>query len=781
LTSGNVGIGLTSVPAGLLQVGTSPGQGLFFVKSDGNVGIGTTSPASALHVRQATDLGTSAADESILTRLHQSNGNLNYLDIIHRRHTAGSNWAGTNMRLRRKIDSTSQGFIDFGIDGKSSNDGLGFGSGTATYMVLTSTGNVGIGTTAPIGRLQVGTTPGAALLIVKDSGNVGIGTTDPQQALQVAGNIQATTGIFSTLTVGGSPVLTSSGTLTGLLQSTASGTSYITGGNVGIGNTAPVGLLQVGTSPTPGLTVLSSGYLGIATTAPIYPLDVNGYVILRSYTAIGPVAPSQTVAGLRVGYNTTVPALSVEQFGAGAAIGVVSGNVGIGTTAPYGLLQVGTNPSVAGLIVKASNNVGIGTTNPTSLLQVAGNILATTLTSTTLNVNNYNVAVSGASTISQDYSTTGTPRFARMGIGAAALSNYPVYIAGSYTDTSAGGINLAGTYTATTYSPYGINMTPTLIANANYASPAAVIKATGILQATTNVGWMLGINNNTQVGLSTGYTIAQVTGNLAKVTDYGNFAGTVTLAQAFNAGNGSAGIAGTYVGMDIDALTAGTTNIGLRSQTARAANRWNLYINGTADNYFNGNIGVGITAPTGLLQVGSSISAPVLFIPSATGNVGIGTTGPGTFKLEAAGHVGPNADNTYDLGSSGVKWRDVFCTRAAFNGSDARQKTNIIDTPLGLDFIMNLRPVQYNWVKQDDGKHQGLIAQELEGLIKDKGIEFAGLRHDKESDSYSLAYTDFIAPLIKAVQEQQKEIESLKTELKDLRTKLNAGESEPRS
>lgn len=155
------------------------------------------------------------------------------------------------------------------------------------------------------------------------------------------------------------------------------------------------------------------------------------------------------------------------------------------------------------------------------------------------------------------------------------------------------------------------------------------------------------------------------------------------------------------------------------------------------------------------------------------GNVGIGTNNPSTFKLQVLGNVGPNTDNSYDLGSVGVKWRDVYCTRNAFNGSDRRQKTNIIDTLLGLNFIMNLRPVQYNWIKEDDGKHQGIIAQELEKVITDKGIEFAGLRYDKKTDSYALSYTEFIGPLIKAVQQQQKQIESLKSEINDLKSRLN--------
>lgn len=68
----------------------------------------------------------------------------------------------------------------------------------------------------------------------------------------------------------------------------------------------------------------------------------------------------------------------------------------------------------------------------------------------------------------------------------------------------------------------------------------------------------------------------------------------------------------------------------------------------TGNNQLNiGNILYG----TGIDGTGSSIS---------TGNIGIGTTAPSTFKLEVAGSIGPSANDTYDLGSDARRFRDLY-------------------------------------------------------------------------------------------------------------------------
>lgn len=75
----------------------------------------------------------------------------------------------------------------------------------------------------------------------------------------------------------------------------------------------------------------------------------------------------------------------------------------------------------------------------------------------------------------------------------------------------------------------------------------------------------------------------------------------------------------------------------------------------------------------------------------------------------------------------------------------------------------------------DSRKNWGFIAQDIETLLgTDNAILTVG---DDSLRTLSLRYTDFIAPMVKAMQEQQTEIEELKAKLKEKDQKVNALES----
>ena len=70
-------------------------------------------------------------------------------------------------------------------------------------------------------------------------------------------------------------------------------------------------------------------------------------------------------------------------------------------------------------------------------------------------------------------------------------------------------------------------------------------------------------------------------------------------------------------------------------------------------------------------------------------------------------------------------------------------------------------------------RQTGFIAQEVEAAARETGYDFDGVNPPKNpSDNYSLSYASFVVPLVKAVQEQQQQIEALKAENAALNARL---------
>lgn len=208
----------------------------------------------------------------------------------------------------------------------------------------------------------------------------------------------------------------------------------------------------------------------------------------------------------------------------------------------------------------------------------------------------------------------------------------------------------------------------------------------------------------------------------------------------------------------------------------------------------NGNMGIGIVPGSAArLDLQTTIGSPALRITSgpagagsgyiqigqsatATNNFYIGGDGNGNFifargiygtptlraQIDTAGHFVPGVHNTYDLGTTAVRWREAWVQRGAFNGSDRKLKRKIKRTRFGLDFIRRLRPVSYQWINTDGGdtaRHHGFIAQEVKEVLTDLNAtsqDFGGYLDPKDRNQtgdLALAYTEFLSPLVAAVQE----------------------------
>ena len=197
-------------------------------------------------------------------------------------------------------------------------------------------------------------------------------------------------------------------------------------------------------------------------------------------------------------------------------------------------------------------------------------------------------------------------------------------------------------------------------------------------------------------------------------------------------------------------------------------------------------------------------------------NTGVGRSAlDGVTNFSNCSGFGFNAQVT---GSSQVQLGNSATTTYVYgtvqNRSDLRDKADVRDTVLGLDFIKALRPVDYKWDMREDYRperpadlqadatdeeraahrqeveawieackhenivrdgskkrnryHHGLIAQEVKETLDSLGIDFGGYQDHKVAgggDVLSIGYDELIAPLIKAVQQLSEKVEILEQQL----------------
>ncbi|MBU1012060.1 MAG: tail fiber domain-containing protein [Bacteroidetes bacterium] len=218
---------------------------------------------------------------------------------------------------------------------------------------------------------------------------------------------------------------------------------------------------------------------------------------------------------------------------------------------------------------------------------------------------------------------------------------------------------------------------------------------------------------------------------------------------------------------------------------------------------FNTAIGLGALSTNTTGNDNTAIGHNALY-NNTTGNqntaIGKNALGSGEVYSNSTG-IGYNAHVT---ASNMIKLGDYRVT--SINGavaftviSDGRFKKDINENVSGLSFIMKLRPVTYHldmdkiavFMKTSDNSRDraseaskekvlqtGFIAQEVENVAQELGYDFSGIdKPDNENDYYGLRYAEFTVPLVKAVQEQQKVIETLIEEIRQLKEQANHKQS----
>jgi hypothetical protein len=140
----------------------------------------------------------------------------------------------------------------------------------------------------------------------------------------------------------------------------------------------------------------------------------------------------------------------------------------------------------------------------------------------------------------------------------------------------------------------------------------------------------------------------------------------------------------------------------------------------------------------------------------------------------------PGSDNTKNLGDTSFRWVDVWAVDSTINTSDSRDKREVTDLDLGLDFVLQLRPVHYKW--NDRGgyvgtrKHHGFVAQEVAAALgpeaANRGLWISapgkpaepGMPGGKPTPPReALRPAELIPVLTKAIQELAARVEALET------------------
>jgi hypothetical protein len=263
----------------------------------------------------------------------------------------------------------------------------------------------------------------------------------------------------------------------------------------------------------------------------------------------------------------------------------------------------------------STGGLGIGTTSlSSSSLRVASNITGATTVA--------QIAVSGQ--IQTDVTAVGTYFAATSSTATGGTLNSVVLYSASQ-----------GTFNSTPTNQYGFFVNASLIsATNNYAffsnMPAATNRWSFYSQGTANnyFAGSVGIGNTTLTGFSlnigktitgavTSYGVNQngIVQSGVTTAAYGYRNSLSTAAAAFTlpsyyhfavtqATIGSTSAVTSQYGYFVDATLIGATNnYGFYGNIASGTNRWNLYMNGTADNYMAGSLGIGTPSPVYKLDV----------------------------------------------------------------------------------------------------------------------------------------------------------------------------------
>ncbi|MFN6136820.1 MAG: hypothetical protein ACK475_11190 [Bacteroidota bacterium] len=596
------------------------------VASDGNVGIGDSSPAALLTVGSgdAFQVNSSGAIAAV-TGITTSGG--------YTQSGTGANTITGGTTITNTLDVT--GATSINTTGAASTS-IGTSGATNTILGATSINNTGdavtnIGTGSAAGTVTIGRTSGT-LTTIGSLGHTGAatltGTTNVNttgSATTTIGNASATNAIAGVTSITGTTSINTTGS-SGTTIGNASSTTAVTGvvninttgnGNTTIGNATTTGTTTIATNSTSGRLVISG--LPTGTTEDVVLINGSSQVSRRSQanfiagTGWALAGNSITNPSTQFLGTTNAQPLVIRTNNTEKLRVASDGNVGIGDNSPAALLTVGSgdafqvNSSGAIAAVTGITTSGGYTQSGTGANTITG---GTTITNTLVVTGTTSINTTGAASTS-----IGTSGATNTILGVTSINNSGNAATNIGTGASAGTVTIGHT-----------GGTLTTLGSLGHTGSATI--SGGAVSINNNS------NNNTSIntGTSTGVVAIGGASSTTNILGTANINTTGTANTAI--GNGTGTFALTSPGLNV----ATTGNISDGNSDVVIAD--NLDVTGTGTNTYvtltNSASGTGATDG---LEVGllSDLSTRIWNYESAP--LVIGTSGTEILRIASDGNV----------------------------------------------------------------------------------------------------------------------------------------------